>query len=134
MKEECRVTGAVLRKQPSVDTCPLWCGVTRERLASLEVSLWCLQPAVLLSPPQFVMAHVPAALDLQPFTAEPASLPRLSIKATACQAVERASTLPTGSAKVQLISLLLLTLNHKGLGRLFRANIAFQYNLSSPVS
>lgn len=94
------VTGAVLTMWPSANMSPLWCGLTPEMLTSLEVSLWCLQLAVLLSPPQFVTCPVPAALGQQLLTVRPASIPRFFVKATVCQAVEEAFTLTMGPAKV----------------------------------
>lgn len=48
---------------------------------------------------KFVTTRVPAALDLQLLTVQPAPSPMFSIKVIACQAVERASILTTGSVK-----------------------------------
>lgn len=52
-----------------------------------------------LADAELVTIRVPAALDPRAPTAQPASSPGLCVKATACPAVERASTLTTGSAK-----------------------------------
>lgn len=54
---------------------------------------------ILLEDAKFVTCPVPAALDLQLLTVRPAPTPGLSIRDTACQAVERASIPTVGSAK-----------------------------------
>lgn len=58
--------------------------------------------------PQFAITRVPAALDPRPRAVQPAPTPRLCAKATACPAVERASTLTSASAEVSLVSFLFL--------------------------
>lgn len=52
-----------------------------------------------LADAEFVTTRVPAAPDPGPLTVQPAPTPRLCAKATVCPAVEKASTLTTGSAK-----------------------------------
>lgn len=52
---------------------------------------------------KFVTHPVPAALDLQLLTVQPASIPRLFVKATVCQTVEKASTLTMGSVKPAML-------------------------------
>ena len=107
--------GTVLTMWPSANMFPLGCGLSPGRTTIQGLSLRCLQPAVLLSP-QFVTTRVPAALDLQLLTVQPAPSPVFSIKVIACQDAERASILTTGSVKVQLVSLLFLLPSHKNIG------------------
>lgn len=104
--------GIPAHRQPSQEVCSLFA------LAHCAPS-HCL--------PQCVITRVPAALDPRPLTVWPASTPGLCIKATVCPAVERASTLTMGSAKVPLLSLRDFPITRKGFNYLYSTAFPLVY-------